>query len=363
MANKEISSTRKVLYSFILVVISLVIVLLVGEGMMRLTQRKLPPPYDNKEKDAVLGWRSKPFYTYSASNFMDCKGGTYPIDIHFTKHGFRKWNERAFDSTIGTALFIGDSYTESLECSDSLVFYSVFKDSVPVNLYACGTAGYGTIQEMQLLDKYIDSVKPKWIILQTCSNDYLDNYWMMEMLSGYHVGEVRPYLVDGKVEYHYPRPWYERVKDYSLFLNFILERSRQAMLNLHLRHKYTSTEDMVDAIGKKYPPYATSLKMTEEALKHIKQTADKHNAKLLVYILGRVDSIQNGMDMDDVWTICEKNGIPAITGATEKTEAAKEKGEVVNSFDGYHYNPKGQKILGEVLIDYFRTYELNQPNK
>ena len=317
----------------------------------------LHPPYDNHEKNAVLGWKMKAGYHYKTEAFADNRGGQYPVELNFTRDGFRKWDVHRNDSVLGNVFVLGDSYVECVEASDDKVFYAYLHDSLPLSVYAYGAAGYGTAQEFMLLQQYIDSVKPKWVVLETCPNDYIDNYWELEKTAGYNFPQVRPYLtLDNKIEYHYNSRWFKRIKDYSLFLSFVFERCRQGLLNLKLIKEPEQAEGRMINEGRKFPEYDMACKLTENAFKNIKTLTESRNAKLIVLVLGHVPGRNDGMS--EIVNACERNNIAVVSGSEALIMEAETRGEAIHSFDNYHYCNKGQKIVGNVLVDYFKQNEL-----
>lgn len=323
-----------------------------GEVIMRLSHQPPQPPYNNKQKDKLLGWKTQPGYRFHSNNFPDIKGNQYEVHLSFDEHGFRQWGACAYDIPIGNVFVVGDSYVECVEADDAKTFYSIFKDSVPVNLFAYGCAGYGTVQECLQVEKYIDSILPDWVVLEMCSNDYVDNYWGLEMYSEYKSSQTRPYFnLNGQIEYHYPRPWFEHVKDYTLFLNFVLQRCHKALVNLKWINP-KPTEEVIAADRR------VAVLMTEIALTRLKKAVESKGAKLIIYILGNLSSPKN--EMDDVVAIGKKLNIPMVTGAVEKIEARESNGEVMRAFDGYHFNNNGQQVMAEVLISYFRENQFQK---
>jgi predicted DNA binding CopG/RHH family protein len=111
--------------------------------------------------------------------------------------------------------------------------------------------------------------------------------------------------LNGQIDYHYPRPWFEHVKDYSLFLNFVLERCHQALVNL----KWIApkpTEEIITADRR------VAVRMTEIALTRLKKAVESKGAILIIYILGNLSGSKS--EMDDVVAIDKKLNIPMITG-------------------------------------------------
>lgn len=348
--SKQFSTARKIQFTLFLLFIVLLLITAVGEVIMRLQYKGPGPPYDNKEKDAELGWKTKENYKFQTPEFLTSAGSTYPVNANFTRYGFRKWNEAATDSPVATIFFIGDSYTESLEASDEHVFYAVLKDSLPVRIYARGTAGYGTAQELLILRKYIDSVKPDWVVLEVCNNDFTDNSWQIEMHSTYKVSQTRPYLqADGSMEYHYPRPWYEHAKDYSLFWNMIFMRAHNTLLNLHMAKPDRDISEIAqDPACKEI--YDATLNTTQQALSEIKKLTESRHAQLAVF---DADDFSPGVTYFP--DVCRRLNINYIDSVAQDLRAAEQRGDTIRAFDGYHCNNVGQHVIANRLIQYFRA--------
>ncbi len=350
MSNgKQFTLKRKIQFALFLLFALLLLITLVGEVYMRLTYKAPGPPYDNKEKDAELGWKSKDDYTFTANDFLTNLGSRYTIHANFTKYGFRKWNETATDSPLATLFFIGDSYTESLEASDEHLFYSVLKDSLPVRIYARGTAGYGTAQELLILRRYIDSVKPNWVVLEVCNNDFVDNSWKLEQHCTYKVSQTRPYLMaDGTMEYHYPRPWYEHVKDYSLFWSMLFTRMHNALQHFN---KAKPDRDLTELAAEPEfkEEYARTLKATEQGITEIKKLAESRHAQLVIF---DADDFTPGAEFFP--EVCQRNSIDYIDSVGYFMKLHERMGDTVRAFDGYHWNNLGQHVVADRLLEYFR---------
>ena len=68
---------RKISFSIILTLLSLVFILIIGEAAARLIFDMQPaqgkirkPPYDTPQKDAILGWKMTPNYDYQGTEKM-----------------------------------------------------------------------------------------------------------------------------------------------------------------------------------------------------------------------------------------------------------------------------------------------------
>lgn len=354
MPVKQFDRYRKLQFVVFTVLALLLFVFATGEFVFRFVYVFPGPPYDSKITDSILGWRPKPYYSFSTTQFPDNSGGTYPVNLSFKNHGFRQWWSPT-DSSESTILFIGDSFTESVECSDDNTFYNIAGKHFFDRVYAYGCSGYGTLQELMILQMYIDSVMPQYVVLEMCSNDFADNYWKLEEITGYKVGQRRPYRVlEGSIEYHQPRYFINDIRQYSKFLHFLLVKSRNALIKLNLIS--TSTKDDIAIVKQelKHPVYKKSYFITSRLLHQIKQVTDKKGAKLIVFL---ADNLQpTSMHLKE---ICLANDVALIDGVADSVYQHQIDGETVRAYDGHHWNDKGHSIVAAQLQSYFKR-SLNQ---
>ncbi|MCU0345747.1 MAG: SGNH/GDSL hydrolase family protein, partial [Saprospiraceae bacterium] len=267
MSKPPLSFGRKVAYSSIILVSLLAIVAVVGEVAMRLTAAPPPvltPPYDTAEKDDLLGWKMKPGYTYQGE-MLDVNRQPYPISLRYDQNGFKAFGDTA--STKPKVLFLGDSYTASIEASNEHTFYNILADSLDFEVFAYGHAGFGTLQEYLVLDKWVDRIKPDLVVWETCSNDFIDNHAPLEIACGYKVGQRRPYLAeDGSIYYTLAKSWRQR----SLFLSWLKDRWDGVKQNLFKEEKRVG-EYYVATDKRNYPPYDEAVKTTERIVAMIRK--------------------------------------------------------------------------------------------
>ena len=133
-----------------------------------------------------------PDYSFSG-NMTDQGGQRYSVDLHYNENGFKAFGDTA--SLLPQVFFIGDSYTACIEVSNEKSFFNMVGDSLGVAIFAYGHAGFGTLQEYMVFDKWVDIIKPDLVVWEVCSNDFIDNHAPLEMVCGYKVGERRPYLL------------------------------------------------------------------------------------------------------------------------------------------------------------------------
>lgn len=123
------------------------------------------------QDDALLGWTFIPekrgaiVYFGEASHY-----------IQINEAGFR--DDSFEEITEGKKIMvIGDSFVSNVSVKDDEVFTEVLEANLPgVNVMNFGVNGYGQVQEMLLLEKWVDQVNPDMVILMIyVRNDFADN--------------------------------------------------------------------------------------------------------------------------------------------------------------------------------------------
>ncbi len=347
-ATKQFGRLRKIQFTVFTLFIVLFLSCVAGEVLLRYVFVFPGPPYDNKVADDKLGWLPRPYYTYSSTRFPDNAGGHYPVHFSFTKHGFRAW-PKAKDTTKTSFLFIGDSFTESIECSDRNTFYNLFGNNNIRQVYAFGCSGYGTLQELMIIRRFIDSIKPNYVVLQMCSNDFADNYPALEEITGYKVGQRRPYMISGNtIEYHHPHYIINDVKKYSRVAHFLMTKSRNALIRFGVLS--TATLDDIKIVQQElgHPVYKKSYLVTANLLHKIKQLADEKGAKLIVFLADNLQPTSKHLK-----EICLVNDVTFIDGVADSVFQHQANGETVRAYDGHHWNSNGHRIVARQLDMYF----------
>jgi len=147
--------------------------------------------------DPELGWtlRRNEKITKTLKDFV---GNRYTLDYSTDDLGFRL---RTGKNGI---LFVGDSFTQECETSDKNTYYYEVQRQLPdIPVSAIGVIGYGTLQEILLLDRVFSEVTPRIVVFQMCSNDLSDNCY--QLLQRYNSGGgsvPRPYWENGKCVWH-----------------------------------------------------------------------------------------------------------------------------------------------------------------
>lgn len=123
------------------------------------------------QDDELLGWTFIPgkrgaiVYAGEANHFIQTnKSGFRDDDFKKEKEGKR-------------VMFIGDSFVSNISVEKEGVFTEVLESQIPgLDAMNFGVNGYGQVQEMLLLDKWVDQIKPDLVVLTVyVRNDFGDN--------------------------------------------------------------------------------------------------------------------------------------------------------------------------------------------
>ncbi len=339
--NKEakfFSTKKKILYTVIILFFFLTIIVLVGE----VTTRAIDKPTEYSNKSVIhdqLGWVPKQDYssTYNVKNYGK-DATSYIVDYRTEKYGFRKWGDP--DSPKPIVWFIGDSFVQSVEVSNNDLFYKHIGDSLDVEIFAFGQAGYGIFQEKLILDSYIEKVNPDLIVWEVCDNDFVDDYAPLEYNSGYKVGLRRPYLnLDGSITYRKPVPRWQEFVDQSKFLALI----RKKIQNTFEAKDEVTTQKLINDLNKDYKPYAESIAITKLIVASIKETTK--DIPVIAFSASRFEP-----SLTNITDIFENSDIPFNNKIGKQVQKKTKEGPTLLSKDGYHWNPEGQKFIAEMLI-------------
>jgi hypothetical protein len=100
----------------------------------------------------------------------EIRDGPYPIAFQTNEYGFREWGSTS--SAKPKILFVGDSFAGDAFTPNDEAYFGVIKEHQDVEVFATGAGGYGTLQELLLLRRYVSTIEPNIFILQFCENDF-----------------------------------------------------------------------------------------------------------------------------------------------------------------------------------------------
>ncbi len=347
MENKQLSLAKTSSFYLLFGLLMCLVAFLFGELITRgfqLAGKKhiLRPPYDNAQKDQLLGWKTTPNYIFSGT-MQDSQNQSYPVELSYDQNGFKAFGK--LPTTKPKLFFIGDSYTSSIEVSNEKSYFHLIGDSLDVEIFAYGQSGYGTLQEYLILDQYLDTIQPDFIIWQVSVNDFVDNDYELELLSGYKVGLRRPYLtLADQIIYQQPIKNSQRFFPYSQFLSFVCKKwetyqaKDQQIAEAYLPlHKTTP-----------YPPFSKAVSITEQIVHKIKKRLPA-TTQLIAFSADRMPP-----STTEFKRIFEAAGFPFLMKPVNVLRQARADGQVVHARDKYHWNNAGHEIIAKELIEYLQ---------
>ena len=154
-------------------IFSILVLFLFGELSIRLLFSKYVGVTSDERNqlyryDEELGW-------FPIQNCDKTYKGFRLIHTHHNNKGFRDvdhWKKKK-----PRIIFIGDSYVWGYDVEAEELFTELLKPQFPGwEILNLGVSGYGTDQELMLLERYIDEYDPEILFLIFCSkNDHFDN--------------------------------------------------------------------------------------------------------------------------------------------------------------------------------------------
>jgi lysophospholipase L1-like esterase len=303
-----------------LAVLSTFSLLLIGEGTLRVKQLVINerPFFDDSSNvlDDELGWK-----------------GTY-------------YESAALNNSSKKILFVGDSFTEGMGIPQSKMYFAKVAEQVPAQVFAYGGRGYGTLQEYLVLKKLIDSVKPDQIVLQLCSNDFINNSYELERGTKLQRSPFsRPYLIDGKIQYKFPGMFgsgEEFLIHHSRLMSSIFTRF-YSILGLLAKNGYLSTiENDISDKGTALPTYRDAVSRTESIFAMIRGLAGSTPISSFV-----VDALEPARS--EFRNIMRRQGIAFYDSVPNLIAEAEKNGEQPKAADETHFNEAGNAIVGDYL--------------
>ncbi|MEW6008740.1 MAG: SGNH/GDSL hydrolase family protein [Candidatus Omnitrophota bacterium] len=243
--------------------------------------------------------------------------------------------------------FIGDSFTaQYLDKKD--MYYDVVSRKLGIELFVYGASGYGTLQEYLVIDKYIDNIRPDLVVLQTCSNDFINNDWDLERKSFIHNNhKVRPYYENGQIKYRFPRGPFFRgyIIPYSRLAYFISYHFDRILVELNNKGYLRTIEEYVQSEGDRLEGFKRSVDTTAELMGMIKKRCGR--ASLIAFpVFDDEPYFSHFKNIFRHYNINFLEEIPRLAWAAEGRKWER---------NDDHWTEKGQKVCGQYLTDYIKT--------
>jgi lysophospholipase L1-like esterase len=278
----------------------------------------------------------------------DASGDSYVVTVNLDKNGFRKFGD--LHSKKSKVLFLGDSFTYAIDASDDKTYFSRLGERFPIEIFAYGGGGYGTLQEFMILDEYLDIIKPDIIFLQYCENDFFDNNYHLELKSRYGVNMTRPYLnQSGEVFYALPKPNFLALREfanrYSCLLCSLINRIDKIIL---IKSQKDPAEFDVFSSGKDYESFKASLETTDRLVEKVRSRVPS-NIKIYAFTVN-----SNQPYYQTFKDISERHSIEFIDGVPQAIDEAEKKGITIRAADKGHWNEMGHQIAANILYQYLK---------
>jgi lysophospholipase L1-like esterase len=301
------------------------------------------------ELDDEFGWRATENFekTLAASD-----GGAHGAPFSQDAQGFRMFGD--LNSSKPKIFVIGDSFTQAVDASDDKTYYAVIREHLPVEIFATGTGGYGSLQESMVLDKYLDVIKPDLILWQFTTNDIVNNSPELEAAS--HInnnGMIRPYWVNGNVSYILPRLDAMGLRffafQYCRTCYFLMTRIDR------LRAAPGDTVEIRTSPGEEaHATFREALHVTDAVMAQVRRRAGR--IPIVAFIAGTAERRSGPEYEEGLEEVSRKNGIIVLRGIEAAVTAAENQGVRTKAEDGAHWNETGHRIVGEGLADGLKQY-------
>jgi hypothetical protein len=290
--------------------------------------------------DEELGWRATNDYREQLEG-KTAGGKRYLISRSQDERGFRLFGN--LNSERPKLLVIGDSFTQAIDVSDDKTYYAVLKTLLDIEIFAYGAGGYGTLQEYMVLDRYVDLIKPDLLLWQYCSNDFINNDPMLELLSRVNNNGVRrPYWLNNRIVYQVPKESLSRFRDwsyrYSLFFTMIFTRlDKLTVLVLG-----DTVEGMIEKEGLNHQGFARAVAITDDLMGRVRSR------------VGSLPIVAFSCNTQEPYTdalkrISSHQGIIFLDDVAESVQVAKDRGDDVFVSDKAHLNELGNFLVGKTI--------------
>lgn len=333
-------------YAAISAILGFVVLLLLGELVTRTLGATVVYEYDK-----TLGWRPKADFCASIP-VTDQSGTTYPADYSTNEFGFRAFGDLSADKK--RVLFVGDSWTGDPNTSDTEAYFGVVRENLPVEIFAIGGGGYGTLQELMLVQEFASKIEPDIFVLQYTDNDLINNSYDLE---GPRITRAqknfRPYWIDGELRYRLPKDslYLFLHKHFRLFrtLDALLATAQYQFYDGYYPPPYQAYSGLesVDSFERQAEinTYRAAAISTTGTLMAKMKSALPSETQLVTFSASSDDA-----DELAIWlSLAEQTGFKAYPSVSMKVEQAEANGAIVRVQDGAHWNRLGNRIAGAEL--------------
>jgi lysophospholipase L1-like esterase len=305
--SKNAGWLAALLANMLILTVSILVSLLIAEAGFRLSQGvslvdgknwrmegvRTKRIGDRAIYDPVLGWTLQPGYRSDGFNTIG--------------EGVR----RNFDETevrTGAILAVGDSFTEGFEeVDDAGTWPAHLEKLIGQPVVNAGVAGYATDQIVLRAERLLPVIKPKTLLIGFTDAD-------IERAAMSEAGAPKPYFTveNEKLVYHPPAPLDPPIEESALgsALRSVLGHSALAnhlLSRLAPKFWYPREADVYEEVEN------DAVAVTCLLLRRLKQTADKRQTRLLLFLQYGGDAVLNetgiGEDMQLLTECAQQAGI------------------------------------------------------
>ena len=335
-------------------VISFCILIVAAECYLQL--KNTPGLY---EADSELGWTAKKNYS---GEFRHARldGRTYLAAVKTDQQGLRREDADLHPKQL-SLLIMGDSYTMDPFSANSDMWWAVGRRELErelgwpdgaVSVAAAGAGGYGTLQNLLLLQrlKLQKIPAPDIFILQFCSNDFVNNHreWESSTIT-HNQSFLRPYYqLDGSIKFseHLIAPlwrisWIQNSRLF-LYLDSRLQGLFYRVLEGYQLPVATKREQQFDQ---------EALRITGLLLRSIRAEVGDLPAFMV-----NCDSTEKGLNR--YWaTLANQAGFIALEQpANEVLANTNSNSAALFNADGGHFSPEGNLVYGKAFAKALHPY-------
>ena len=304
--------------------------------------------------DAELGWKATEHYQEALVE-KTYRGALYQVRRSQTQYGFRSYGD--VHARRPKMLVIGDSFTHATSVSDDRTYHALLSSLLNVEVFAYGAGGYGTLQELLILDRHFDAIRPDMILWQYCVNDFINNDNELERLSRLNNnGWVRPYWREGTIQLLSPKDSSIQVRDWinrhSRFLYFIITR----LDRLQAISTRDTVEVDIEAEGLHHSGFSRSVRTTDDLMGRVRTRVGTR--PIMAFNCGQSEPYNQAFR-----DISTHHGITYWDDVAPTIQAAADRGEDVYAADGGHWNERGHELAARVLADHLQTELARTPRR
>jgi hypothetical protein len=339
---------KKIAFSLIALSFPAMLVFLGFEMTLRIKAANTRTNEARRVIDSKLGWRPTPSLVREGDS-SDAIGQKYHFRMTQDAHGFRLWGD--VNTTKPRVFVLGDSYTQADDIDDQQTFHAILAQRFPgAEFWAFGCSGYGTYQQMMILQEVQPQVRPDVLVLQLSSNDVVNNLAELESCMPFLTTPApRPYLQDdGTVRFAMAQR-HRGLAGYSKAIASISDRietlttaSEQWVPGQMRRYTIRFKSDDFDQILDK------AVVKTADLLRQMKKVVGP-NTRVIAFFDEDVEILTNALKQ-----ACLLADLPLVesVGKAISDEEGKRGNFCYRTRDFWHWNNQGHEVVATVLEPY-----------